>query len=139
MRLPRMEAFLIFLTTVMMVSLMMAADPFPACYAAYVPDEPYAVATVFADPAARQHHDDGDVCLSCRKRKHISESETRFRNAMEYSAIGMALVGTEGQWLQSNKALCQFLGYSQEELRGLTFQQLTWPEISIKISNRLKS
>ncbi|BCL08907.1 diguanylate cyclase [Escherichia coli] len=39
----------------------------------------------------------------------------------------MALVGTEGQWLQSNKALCQFLGYSQEELRGLTFQQLTWP------------
>ncbi|SQC31947.1 sensor protein [Escherichia coli] len=47
---------------------------------------------------------------------------------MEYSAIGMALVGTEGQWLQSNKALCQFLGYSQEELRGLTFQQLTWPE-----------
>lgn len=62
------------------------------------------------------------------ERKHISESETRFRNAMEYSAIGMALVGTEGQWLQSNKALCQFLGYSQEELRGLTFQQLTWPE-----------
>ncbi|MCW0135768.1 PAS domain S-box protein [Escherichia coli] len=37
-------------------------------------------------------------------------------------------MGTEGQWLQSNKALCQFLGYSQEELRGLTFQQLTWPE-----------
>lgn len=62
------------------------------------------------------------------ERKHISESETRFRNAMEYSAIGMALVGTEGQWLQSNKALCQFLGYSQEELRALTFQQLTWPE-----------
>ncbi len=62
------------------------------------------------------------------ERKHISESETHFRNAMEYSAIGMALVGTEGQWLQTNKALCQFLGYSQEELRGLTFQQLTWPE-----------
>ncbi|SUX84981.1 putative sensor protein [Citrobacter koseri] len=47
---------------------------------------------------------------------------------MEYSAIGMALVGTEGQWLQANKALCQFLGYSQDELRALTFQQLTWPE-----------
>lgn len=73
------------------------------------------------------------------ERKHISESETRFRNAMEYSAIGMALVGTEGQWLQSNKALCQFLGYSQEELRGLTFQQLTRPEDLNKISNRLKS
>lgn len=62
------------------------------------------------------------------ERKHITESEERFRNAMEYSAIGMALVGIEGQWLQANKALCNFLGYSQSELQSLTFQQLTWPE-----------
>ena len=62
------------------------------------------------------------------ERKHITESEERFRNAMEYSAIGMALVGIEGQWLQANKALCNFLGYSQTELQSLTFQQLTWPE-----------
>lgn len=44
------------------------------------------------------------------ERKHITESESR--NAMEYSAIGMALVGTEGQWLQVNKSLSHFLGYS---------------------------
>lgn len=55
------------------------------------------------------------------ERKNISESESRFRNAMEYSAIGMALVGTEGQWLQANKALCQFLGYSRG---GATFADL---------------
>ena len=30
------------------------------------------------------------------ERKHITESEARFRNAMEYSAIGMALVSIEG-------------------------------------------
>lgn len=47
------------------------------------------------------------------ERKHITESESRFRNAMEYSAIGMALVGTEGQWLQVNKSLSHFLGYSR--------------------------
>lgn len=62
------------------------------------------------------------------ERKHITESESRFRNAMEYSAIGMALVGTEGQWLQVNKSLSHFLGYSQDELRAMTFQQLTCPE-----------
>ncbi|SQC91368.1 putative diguanylate cyclase [Cedecea neteri] len=62
------------------------------------------------------------------ERKHITESETRFRNAMEYSAIGMALVSTEGKWLQVNKSLCKFLGYSSEELSDLTFQQITWPE-----------
>ncbi len=59
------------------------------------------------------------------ERKHITESESRFRNAMEYSAIGMALVGTEGQWLQVNKSLSHFLGYSRDELRTMTFQQLT--------------
>ena len=53
---------------------------------------------------------------------------------MEYSAIGMALVGTEGQWLQTNKALCQFLGYSQEELRGLHLSATdAGRRISIKI------
>lgn len=63
------------------------------------------------------------------ERKHITESEERFRNAMEYSAIGMALVSIEGKWLQANKALCNFLGYSQTELQSLTFQQLTRQKI----------
>ncbi|HCN9554002.1 TPA: diguanylate cyclase [Escherichia coli] len=126
-RLPRMEAFLIFLTTVMMVSLMMAADPSllatPRTYLmSHMPWLPFLLILLPANIMTM-------VMYAFRaERKHISESETRFRNAMEYSAIGMALVGTEGQWLQTNKALCQFLGYSQEELRGLTFQQLTWPE-----------
>lgn len=62
------------------------------------------------------------------ERRHIAESETRFRNAMEYSAIGMAVVDTYGQWLQVNKALSQFLGYSQQELHQMTFQQVSWHE-----------
>ncbi|WP_260863403.1 diguanylate cyclase [Citrobacter sp. Marseille-Q6884] len=126
-RLPRMEAFLIFLSTVMMVSLMLAANPSllftpKANVASSMPWLPFLMILLPANMMTM-------VMYSFRaERKHISESETRFRNAMEYSAIGMALVGTEGQWLQANKALCQFLGYSQDELRALTFQQLTWPE-----------
>lgn len=37
--------------------------PHSACHAASVPDEPYAVAAIFADSASRQHHDHGDVRL----------------------------------------------------------------------------
>lgn len=113
---------MIFLTTVMMVSLMMAADPSllatPRTYLmSHMPWLPFLLILLPANIMTM-------VMYAFRaERKHISESETHFRNAMEYSAIGMALVGTEGQWLQTNKALCQFLGYSQEELRGLTFQQ----------------
>lgn len=126
-RLPRMEAFLIFLSTVMMVSLMLAANPSllytpKANVMTSIPWLPFLMILLPANMMTM-------VMYAFRaERKHISESESRFRNAMEYSAIGMALVGTEGQWLQANKALCQFLGYSQEELRALTFQQLTWPE-----------
>lgn len=62
------------------------------------------------------------------EKEHIIESENRFRNAMEYSAIGMALVSPQGQWMQVNKALCKLLGYSQESLLTLTFQQITHPD-----------
>ncbi|EJB8473539.1 diguanylate cyclase [Citrobacter freundii] len=126
-RLPRMEAFLIFLSTVMMVSLMLAANPslLSTSKTFVMSSMPWLPFLMILLPANMMTM----VMYAFRaERKHISESETRFRNAMEYSAIGMALVGTEGQWLQANKALCQFLGYSQEELRSLTFQQLTWPE-----------
>ena len=126
-RLPRMEAFLVFLVTVMMVSLMIATKP-----ALLTPQStdvmlnaPWLPFLMMLLPANVMTM----VMYAFRaERKHITESEERFRNAMEYSAIGMALVGIEGQWLQANKALCQFLGYSQPELQALTFQQLTWPE-----------
>lgn len=126
-RLPRMEAFLIFLLTVMLVSLMLATNPrdLTATHIAAMTSAPWLPFLMMILPANIMTM----VMYAFRaERKHITESEERFRNAMEYSAIGMALVGTEGQWLQVNKALCHFLGYSQEELRSLTFQQLTWPE-----------
>lgn len=62
------------------------------------------------------------------EKEHIVESETRFRNAMEYSAIGMSLVSPEGKWLQVNQALCKLLKYSPETLRHLTFQEITHPD-----------
>jgi len=63
-----------------------------------------------------------------REKNHISESETRFRHAMEYSAIGMALVSPQGVWLQVNHSLCQTLGFPEDELKRLTFQQMTHPD-----------
>ncbi|ANG93435.1 diguanylate cyclase [Enterobacteriaceae bacterium 155047] len=126
-RLPRMEAFLVFLVTVMMVSLMIATHPTPLTsqHSEAMFNAPWLPFLMILLPANVMTM----VMYAFRaERKHITESEERFRNAMEYSAIGMALVSIEGQWLQANKALCQFLGYNQAELHSLTFQQLTWPE-----------
>ncbi|MEO3991151.1 diguanylate cyclase [Pseudocitrobacter sp. Cyp-38S] len=126
-RLPRMEAFLIFLCTVMLVALIMANNA-PAHHASTIATAanaswlPFVLILLPANIMTM-------VMYAFRAgSKHIIESEERFRNAMEYSAIGMALVSTEGQWLQVNKSLCQFLGYNADELCAMTFQQLTLPE-----------
>lgn len=126
-RLPRMEAFLIFLCTVMLVSLIMSDSSLSQRVSVVytVTNASWLPFVMIMLPAYVMTM----VMYAFRtESKHIIESEERFRNAMEYSAIGMALVGTEGQWLQVNKSLCTFLGYSQEELRELTFQELTLPE-----------
>lgn len=46
----------------------------------------------------------------------------------DHAAIGMAVVSTDGSWLQVNEALCKLLGYSEQELRATSFQRLTHPE-----------
>ena len=56
------------------------------------------------------------------------ENETRFYSAFDFAAIGMAIVSPEGRWLQVNRAVCQIVGYSSEELRVLTFQDITHPD-----------
>ncbi len=58
----------------------------------------------------------------------LRTSERRFASAFELAAIGMALVSLQGQWLKVNRALCQMVGYTAEELCSMRFQDLTHPE-----------
>ncbi|HEX8335237.1 MAG TPA: EAL domain-containing protein [Pyrinomonadaceae bacterium] len=57
----------------------------------------------------------------------VSEGD-RFRSAFDYAAIGMALVSTEGRWLQVNRSLCHILGYIEEELLLTDFLSVTHPD-----------
>ena len=58
----------------------------------------------------------------------LRETAARFHSAFECAGVGMALVHTSGQWLQVNRALCDFLGYTREELLGTSFQAVTFPD-----------
>jgi PAS domain S-box-containing protein len=58
----------------------------------------------------------------------LRESEARFRAIFENAAVGISEVDVEGRWLRANDRLCEIVGYSREELLGLTFQQITHPD-----------
>lgn len=60
--------------------------------------------------------------------KDLPKGDHLFFNAFQYAAIGMALVAPDGTWLMVNKTLCDLTGYSEEELLGGTFQDITHPD-----------
>lgn len=62
-----------------------------------------------------------------RAQRQIQISEARFRSAFEFSAIGMALVSLEGNFIKVNRQLCRMLGYREDELLCRDFQSLTHP------------
>ncbi|MCV7214816.1 EAL domain-containing protein [Mycobacterium crocinum] len=54
--------------------------------------------------------------------------ERRFELALAHSPIGMAVVGLDGTFLRTNRALRSMLGYTKRELAELTFQEITHPD-----------
>ena len=84
------------------------------------------------------HDESGRVVLLIPEGRPITEqkkaaealrlSEERFRGAFDAAAIGMALVAPDGRWLQVNASLCQIAGYSEDELLGMTWKEITHPD-----------
>lgn len=58
----------------------------------------------------------------------LRESEDRFRTMFSEAPIGIALVSTDGRFLEVNEALCSIVGYEAEELMALRFQDITHPD-----------
>jgi PAS domain S-box-containing protein len=69
-----------------------------------------------------------DMTEAKQAEEALRERRERFSSAFRDAAIGMALVGTDGRWLQVNRALCHIVGYSEEELLATTFQAITRPD-----------
>ena len=61
--------------------------------------------------------------ISERKRieRALQESEERFRLTIDEAPIGMALVALDGRFVRVNRALCEIVGYSSDELTRTHF------------------
>ena len=57
----------------------------------------------------------------------LRESEQKFRNVFENSVVGKSLTNLDGS-MKINKSFCEILGYSEEELMQLKWQEITHPD-----------
>ena len=71
---------------------------------------------------------DRDITDRKRAEEALRESEERFRTAFEDASTGIALMAKEGYFLEVNQTLCRILGYSEEELMGKTWVEITEPD-----------
>ncbi len=58
----------------------------------------------------------------------LLQDETCFRSAFDYSENGMALLSKHGHCLKVNYALCQILGFHEDELLKKSIRKLIHPE-----------
>jgi PAS domain S-box-containing protein len=58
----------------------------------------------------------------------LKESEERARAIVANAPIGIATSDADKHFLSANEAFCKILGYTENELRKLTFKDITHPE-----------
>lgn len=61
-------------------------------------------------------------------KKTLEDSERRFRAIFEQASIGIAEIDRHGRWLRVNRKMAEITGYSQEELVGMSFRDITHPD-----------
>ena len=69
-----------------------------------------------------------DISGRVKAEEALRESEEKFRSTFNNAAVGIAHVGLDGTWLLVNDRTCEIVGYSHEEMRSCTFQDITHPE-----------
>lgn len=69
-----------------------------------------------------------DITARKRAEDALQKSEALFRNYFELGQVGMAITSLDQEWLRVNDRLCEFFGYSKDELTRMTWTELTYPD-----------
>jgi PAS domain S-box-containing protein len=68
-----------------------------------------------------------DITETKQAEEALRESEDKFKYVFDYSVIGKSITSIGGE-LHVNKAFCDMLGYSVEELQNKKWQEITYPD-----------
>jgi PAS domain S-box-containing protein len=63
-----------------------------------------------------------------RSEEVLRVREDRLRVTFEQAAVGIAMAGLDGYFVEMNRKFCELVGYSVAELRQRTFRDLTHPD-----------
>jgi PAS domain S-box-containing protein len=69
-----------------------------------------------------------DITERKRAEEELRTSEKRFRHLFQYSAAGMVLVDAQMKFIRANDAFQEMLGFTEAELLGKTFNDVTFPD-----------
>jgi diguanylate cyclase (GGDEF)-like protein/PAS domain S-box-containing protein len=70
----------------------------------------------------------------------LAQREEQLQSFYELDLVGLTITSPEKGWIRINKCLCDMLEYSEQELLGMTWAQLTHPEdlgVDVEQFNRL--
>jgi two-component system cell cycle sensor histidine kinase/response regulator CckA len=69
-----------------------------------------------------------DITTKRQAEQALHESVALFRRIFDESPVGVAVIGMDGRFARANARLCDILGWSEEELKGRTFLDVTHPD-----------
>lgn len=70
-----------------------------------------------------------DITAEKNAERTLRQKEAKYRAIFEQAAIGIGRVSlAEARWIDANEALCNMLGRTPEEMRVLTYLEMTHPE-----------
>jgi PAS domain S-box-containing protein len=65
-----------------------------------------------------------DITQRLKYERELTESEKRFRTVFQNSAVAKVMADDEGNYIDANESACELLGYSKEELIGLSIKDV---------------
>lgn len=63
-----------------------------------------------------------------RLERDLEYTRGRLARTVDLAPVGVCHTALDGRWTMVNRAFCDILGYSAEELRGMTFMDITHPD-----------
>lgn len=82
-----------------------------------IPDQPTLLLSVFHNITDRKIAED-----------YLKESEEKFRHAFDYSATGVVILDLNGKFQKVNSSFTNMIGYSENELKKLSFLDITYSD-----------